>query len=1457
MNKKFSTLVAGLLLAGSLPITAQYCPTNGEVPYRTRLVKAATLDATFKDVTKINKDYYYQLQVNPVSLGIEEESSTDFVLTAERDYSTGKLYLTAQPVTNATLTHSLWQIKAPANEVDGRLYSFVNKETGFELTFDHVNALQVDKDGNIKFDKANKGWDYDFNGLMDGCNKWWSWYTTDAQTNLLDYRKVYSYFHNADSVMYLSAVKQSESGNYQDLYNKRVVEGLSENGLDGTATNGFAIITKKNSKEKVGTYLTNVSDALQIKPVVAGAKVLDAAEINSMVDADKSYMTFEDIDSYTEWSDAKKGKLAGKSTKFTVCKPGTKDALTIAEGANPFLSEYVALESVEGSLKRDAAEGSLTNYAGYNILFETKEPTLVAGDQKQKSYLYVHEHNYEGTESGVYNGLKVVNQPYAYLTLRPTVNDEGRFGDNGKKRVFLNYAEAVAAYRLDNPSQSDKANSATTMSLPDPLEARYLWKVTYYATNDSLVLEPLNASRMNQDEMNRKLPFEKTHLAQENGEGVWAQHFFNTVNAGVEYSGTNSTSHEANSMYNKAAGVPVALYAINNSILGDDKMLLTVGAASNIDKGVNANDVKWAAVKKTEAGNPAYVTNKENGVYQSEMKLTLRFDNNYTYLQRATVADGVYFINLNTDKYSTSQTENRVNGAYLVADMKGHLVYDVAQNEQDFSHMPATQWVVEQKPCVVSEGLNVNEYPVVSIYNREFGYAKLPELVEPTKKDRTYSEPAFEGQLYKTAEGKLFTINHRDYARDARQQNVDRHAHYYFNCADTVSFDKLAEVNTLGYFNEKEDVLRDNVYQLQNIFDMAGFRFLGIDNTTASIDTLQLLAEGATEFELFRAEGWYPVAEKKTEIVNGEVKETPTGTYRFEYTDSIPYGYTSSKAGASQLYKTAFKLKLKDTNLIDNDHKFVAINNQHKYVVALESEINNPKNQLSYAIVTLKENNEVEGEHCYALVNAEQYTIVNGISKEDLKGLKYTEVEDENGFMNPTYYIDVDANDGETFNPEKDKVMVTGNNMYQISGKLVIEGTTLDAKIADLCETTSSVFKLVNGNRPVYRTLDAELVNNMKKVVDIRTIDRQGNESLFEDSSSKEAQRWNMNYLGAENMGDPTSREGLYVDKVAKSNARMPQYLFVVAADSVPAYRWCNETLPTGEPKHGVNPSCGHDEDYAGYVEGRFLVNFNDSVKSAIDKVTNADKFKSDNYVRLGFVEAVHRGDTLYILKAPYTLASIKVASEDPADNGKMFIRPDYLAPANAGIVYDAIVLDGTHNNAAFALRNTDDPNGQEEGEFIIESNDINNKSQIGAFAAGAWLKIINNVPVLAQYYNKNGDHNTGDSTDSWIVNGDYAPVGTFGEVINQSARFVISGVDKDGSTTDNEEIEVDGISVVGVNGAIVVKGAAGKTVVVNNILGQTVATSVAASDNATITVPAGIVVVTVDGEEAVKTVVK
>ena len=81
---------------------------------------------------------------------------------------------------------------------------------------------------------------------------------------------------------------------------------------------------------------------------------------------------------------------------------------------------------------------------------------------------------------------------------------------------------------------------------------------------------------------------------------------------------------------------------------------------------------------------------------------------------------------------------------------------------------------------------------------------------------------------------------------------------------------------------------------------------------------------------------------------------------------------------------------------------------------------------------------------------------------------------------------------------------------------------------------------------------------------------------------------------------------------------------------------------------------------------------------------------------------------------------------------------------------------------------------------------------------------------------------------------------------IDNAAKFNVVAAE---APTSNEGVSATEVKVVANNGSIVVKNAAGKNVVVSTILGQVVANEVLTSDNATINVPAGIVVVAVEGE--------
>ncbi len=1336
MNKKVLTLSAALLLAGSLTAVAQTVNSDGEITYRSRVVKGTTLDDVISDVTSINPDYYYQLEVG--------DTQDNCVLSADRDYATGKVYLMAKPKTEAVLSHTLWKIKVTDTPANGRVYTYVNKETGYELAYDHTKAFDF-----FAFDESKEIDKRELPGLLkeaaelSGCISHWAWYTTDEDSEKLDYKTVYSYFHNeTDSVMLLQPL------------NYRIANELGLGKLFASLAkeeeSSYLVVPFKLPKDKALPDFDNKQTApLAIRPVAAGAKVLTADEINSMIDANGSSLSFKNgIENYKNWEDAK-GKKEGKA-KFTVCKPGTNEPMTFAENANPFVNEFKAYTSKDESLDIAAnANARYIGYDGYNILLGVPR----ASEKDTTKYLYVSEYPYEGgANQHIYNALKVTTEPYR--------------DNNGT--IYPDYI-------ADVPEDTKV----------DATGARYHWKVTYYATQDSVVFEPLNASRM-------------SSVDQQAGKRAWEAESLTTLPKAAWVNTINQASDSnngGNAGSEKFAGVPVALYAVNFGIpSGDVAAYLTVGYADG-DNGtlVNPASQDYAANMKTEEGNPAMVTT----TYQAKMKMALRFNHSYANdFVPTTLADGLYFINLKNVKANKTQTENRVEDAFVVEDMKGHIVFDTQDEAQNFLHMPATQWVVKQLNCTAGDALNTNATPQVVIYNREFN-----ENGDKLKK------AAFAGQLYKsTKTGNLVVLNNKYLSED--EQTVDHHRGTALSSQDEYAFTNItAQQTSYGRFNADETTLRNTTYLFQHLQNMQADKYLSEANGYVK------LANEGTEFELYRANGWYPVLNEDAD------------TYDFAYADSTKYGY-SVDGLVAPLYTTAYKLKVKDENLIDNDHKFLAITNQYKYVIATESEIEN-SDQLTFAVVTLKENNELDGVHAYGLLNATYYQQVADAA-----------LYDEGGFLKGL------TKEGSKYK-KGDVVYFEEVNADQVLGKLEIENTTLYAKIADLCETTTDAFVLTNAYRPLYRTLDAEYVNNGEKVLNLTTIDEQGAASLYEDSSSELAQANGLNYLALENKSVGTKNEGFYVDKVAKSTEVMPQYLLAVAADSVPEYTYCEDGL------HGINPLCGHLDTVPGYVEGRYLVNFNDSIKNTIDKLTSrADAFRFNNYVRLGFVEAVHQGDSLYVMKNGNKLADWKEAA---TDGSGIFLKSEFFdVKANNGKIYDIVELDGKHSNVAFSFRET----GDEENSFLIESNDIDNTAAIGRFA-GSWIKIHNGVPVLTQIVNTNGNHNTGDTTDSWKQYSDYVSDFTSGELINQAARFNGNFETKDASTTANEAISASDVTVAATTGAVVVKGAAGKSVVITNVLGQTLTTAVVSSDNATIAVPAGIAVVAVEGEEAVKVVVK
>ena len=135
-------------------------------------------------------------------------------------------------------------------------------------------------------------------------------------------------------------------------------------------------------------------------------------------------------------------------------------------------------------------------------------------------------------------------------------------------------------------------------------------------------------------------------------------------------------------------------------------------------------------------------------------------------------------------------------------------------------------------------------------------------------------------------------------------------------------------------------------------------------------------------------------------------------------------------------------------------------------------------------------------------------------------------------------------------------------------------------------------------------------------------------------------------------------------------------------------------------------------------------------------------------------------------------------------------------------------ITESTENPALFALEVT------ESGLYLLEN-------QKEATSAKPYVGIVNNVVVMTE-----------DGVE-FSVEAAPAPVA-------------------------NEEIEAPNtIRVIGGVGEFSIRNAHGKKITVSNILGQTIATRIVSSDYVTVPTTRGVVIVSVDGDQAYKVIVK
>ena len=393
------------------------------------------------------------------------------------------------------------------------------------------------------------------------------------------------------------------------------------------------------------------------------------------------------------------------------------------------------------------------------------------------------------------------------------------------------------------------------------------------------------------------------------------------------------------------------------------------------------------------------------------------------------------------------------------------------------------------------------------------------------------------------------------------------------------------------------------------------------------------------------------------------------------------------------------------------------------------------------------------------------------------------------------------------------------------------------------------------------------------------------NEFLHEDAISDIDYGKGINFLGLANA--TYHKEQLALDNTVKYNFNLyidtayinrgtgpikPQYLIAVGVDTVLWKQW-TETTTTGN----VCLPGSETETFTiyPYIRGRYLVNATDSARgpgsNGSSPIIHPNYAMPANNDRLVFVDAIHAYDRLYIVsslkkanidvdKAPYTVTDdcgktylkvdlIKAAVE----NTSLTLPAGYVRERVPGVTdvlalyYDFGHWDNYHNDVTFSLRFThgyaknpgiDGKGGSDNftKRFYIESETtqrtVSGNRKI-APTQGGWIRLHNdNIPVLSR--------------------------GSYEQAIGQADMFNVQKRSdwQNGVPTGNDAVEAK-FSVVGGIGELTLLNVSGKQVTVTNMLGQTVATVIPASDNETVKVSKGVVIVSVAGESAVKTIVK
>ncbi|MDR0750754.1 MAG: DUF6383 domain-containing protein [Tannerellaceae bacterium] len=615
----------------------------------------------------------------------------------------------------------------------------------------------------------------------------------------------------------------------------------------------------------------------------------------------------------------------------------------------------------------------------------------------------------------------------------------------------------------------------------------------------------------------------------------------------------------------------------------------------------------------------------------------------------------------------------------------------------------------------------------------------------------------------------------------------------------------------LGYKYLPNDSLKFNTYDFNYLHELNAEKYLYIKNTTDSSIYLNTTTQSRTQFEL---------------IAQGTPKR---------------YGYwTAAVPGLAKLEKVSYVLRVKDGYALNRTGAVVVADGEGRYAVTKAAVADT-------SVFLLKTNNTKDGRDYYALLDTGYYGLNNS------------------------------------------------NNVHK-DVKVGIDDANAWAYEQDQNEFRTSTFFIAPYNEPIYRRFDGAEYgkykikepygnsSNAPLYLRFAKHNNWGTEFLFENSprgiGSKDPGKTTENdyrdeltakgkatisFLGLYNEKDyPANGElfnyTFYVDTAYVRYATpMPQYMLAVRPEFVTGdtiYRITKDSVwdsngktllyVTSDTTFSIRPS---------FTRAFYVFNAQDSIGAADPDNQNARNkdyvgkfaYGAEYTTRLAFVDGIHMGDTFYVLRknpATTSIDSAYLLAIPRADKHYLGANTHYTPRWGR----DGNPIWGTngaytndHNGKSMVFQfRLYDPDGTSDQsvdaklvrKFLIESRQ-DDGTEIGPLE-GRWVKIQNGVPVISERIELTNARQNG------------------AEIFN-----VLESTIGDKAVGNEKAVVSSDVQVIGGAGTVTILNAGGKKVAISNILGQTVANQVVSSDNVTIALPKGIVVVAIDGEAAVKAIVK